>query len=109
MNRFARTGELTAPTQWVTSVGVSVRGGDRVADRDLVVVAADQDFADDEPQDALLLVERELVQAVAESGEEPFVASFAWAPVVRGVSVEETATGWRRAVYPESGGGDASP
>jgi Reverse transcriptase (RNA-dependent DNA polymerase) len=54
-------GVATAPTQWVTSVGASVRGGDRVADRDLVVVAADQDFADDEPQDALLLVERELV------------------------------------------------
>jgi hypothetical protein len=43
-----------------------------VADRDLVVVAADQDFADDEPQDALLLVEGELVQAVVEAAEEAF-------------------------------------
>jgi hypothetical protein len=47
-----------------------VRGGDGVSDGDLVVVAADQDFADDEPQDALLVVEGELVEAVAEPGEE---------------------------------------
>ena len=37
-----------------------------------VVVAADQDFADDEPQDALLFGDVELVQAVGEAAEEPF-------------------------------------
>ncbi|MGO9829076.1 MAG: hypothetical protein ACLPJH_02980, partial [Myxococcaceae bacterium] len=41
-----------------------------MADRDRVVVAADQDFADDEPQDPLLFVEGQLVEAVAEEGEE---------------------------------------
>ena len=34
--------------------------------------AADQDFADDEPQDALLAGDVELVQAVGEAAEEPF-------------------------------------
>lgn len=43
-----------------------------MADRDRVVVAADQDFADDEPQDALLVGDADLVQFVAESGEEAF-------------------------------------
>ena len=43
-----------------------------MADRDLVVVAADQDFADDESQDALLAGDVELVQAVGEAAEEPF-------------------------------------
>ena len=43
-----------------------------MADRDLVVVAADQDFADDQPQDALLLVEGQLVEAVVEAPEEAF-------------------------------------
>src|SRR5205823_5680548 len=50
---------LTAPTQratWVTGV---VWSWDRVADRDCVVLAADQDFADDEAQYALLFVEAE--------------------------------------------------
>src|SRR5437763_13181731 len=68
---FESSGEMTAPTQkatWV--VGASVRGGDGVSDGDLVVVAADQDFADDESQDSLLFVEAELVEAVAEPGEE---------------------------------------
>jgi hypothetical protein len=32
-----------------------------VADRDLVVLASDQDFADDEPQDPLLFGDVELV------------------------------------------------
>jgi len=41
-----------------------------VADRDRVVVAADEDFADDESQDALLLVEGQLVQAIVEAAEE---------------------------------------
>ena len=43
-----------------------------MADGDRVVVAADQDFADDEPQDALLFVEGQLVQAVVEAAEEAF-------------------------------------
>ena len=43
-----------------------------MADRDRVVVAADQDFADDEPQDALLFAGVELVESVVESAEEPF-------------------------------------
>ena len=43
-----------------------------MADRDGVVVASDQDFADDEAQDALLIVEVELVQAVGETVEESF-------------------------------------
>ena len=43
-----------------------------MADGDRVVVAADQHFADDEPQDALLLVEAQLVETVAEAGEEAF-------------------------------------
>ena len=61
----------TAPTQKATLVVVvSVRGGDGVSDRDLFVIAADQDFADDEPQDPLLVVEGQLVEAVAEAGEE---------------------------------------
>jgi hypothetical protein len=41
-----------------------------VADGDLVVVSADQDFADNEAQDALLFVEGEPVETVAEAGEE---------------------------------------
>ena len=43
-----------------------------MADGDRVVVAADQDFADDEPQDALLFVEVELVESVGEAVEEAF-------------------------------------
>ena len=43
-----------------------------MSDRDGVVVAADQDFADDEPQDALLAGGVELVQTVSEAAEEPF-------------------------------------
>ncbi|MGB0091380.1 MAG: hypothetical protein WBP81_02420, partial [Solirubrobacteraceae bacterium] len=43
-----------------------------MADRDVVVLAADQDFADDEPQDALLSGDVELVQAVGEAAEEAF-------------------------------------
>ena len=63
---------LTAPTQKATWVVGACRGWDRVADGDLVVVAADQDFADDEPQYALLLVEGQLVQAIVEAAEESF-------------------------------------
>ena len=47
------------------------RAGDGVSDRDGVVVAADEYFADDEPQDALLFFEGQLVEAVVEAGEEP--------------------------------------
>jgi hypothetical protein len=43
-----------------------------VADRHVVVIAADQDLADDEPQDALLSGGVELVQAIGEAAEEPF-------------------------------------
>ena len=43
-----------------------------MADRDGVVVTADHHFADDEPQDALLFFAGELVEAVAQSGEEAF-------------------------------------
>ena len=63
---------MTAPTQKVTWVIGACGGGDRVADRDRVVVAADQDFADDEPQDALLFGEGELVEPVGEAVEEAF-------------------------------------
>ena len=63
---------MTAPTQKVTGVIGACGGRDRVADRDGVVVAADQDFADDESQDALLSGDVELVQAVGEAAEEPF-------------------------------------
>jgi hypothetical protein len=52
---------MTAPTQKVTRVVGAHGGGDRVADRDLVVLASDQDFADDEPQDPLLFGDVELV------------------------------------------------
>ena len=69
---FASNGEMTAPTQKVTGVIGACGGRDRVADRDGVVVAADQDFADDESQDALLSGDVELVQAVGEAAEEPF-------------------------------------
>src|SRR6266567_56541 len=69
---FANNGETTAPTQKATWVIGACRGRDRVADRDLVVVAADQNFADDEPEDPLLFVEGELVQAVVEAAEESF-------------------------------------
>ena len=65
-------GIRTAPTQKVTGVIGACGGRDRVADRDGVVVAADQDFADDESQDALLSGDVELVQAVGEAAEEPF-------------------------------------
>lgn len=41
-----------------------------MADRDLVVLAADEYFADDVPQDSLLLVEAELVEPVGEAAEE---------------------------------------
>jgi hypothetical protein len=63
---------VTAPTQEVTWVATGCGGGDRVADRALVVVFADQDFADNEPQDALLLVEAELVETVGEAAAESF-------------------------------------
>ena len=41
-----------------------------MSDGDRVVVAADQDFADDEPHDALLAGDVELVQPVGEAAEE---------------------------------------
>ena len=65
-------GILTAPTQKVTRVIGACGGGDRVPDRDRVVVAFDQDFADNEPQDALLSGDVELVQPVGEAAEEAF-------------------------------------
>jgi hypothetical protein len=65
-------GVVTAPTQKVTWVIGARGGGDCVSDRDRVVVAADQDFAHDEPQDALLFCERELVEPVGETVEEAF-------------------------------------
>jgi hypothetical protein len=43
-----------------------------VSDRDVVVVASDEYFADDEPQGALAFLGVELVEAVAEAGEEAF-------------------------------------
>jgi hypothetical protein len=43
-----------------------------VADGDRVVVADDEDFADDEPQDSLLLGDVELVETVGEAAEEAF-------------------------------------
>src|SRR5215207_3688644 len=43
-------GIVTAPTQKVTWLAGACGGGDRVADGDLFVVAADEHFADDEPQ-----------------------------------------------------------
>src|ERR1019366_6131411 len=74
---FKSTGLTTAPTQKVTWVIGACGGGDRVADGDRVVVSADQDFADDKSQDALLFVEVELVlvevgrvEAVGETAEE---------------------------------------
>lgn len=69
---FASSGERTAPTQWATWRSVAVGGGDRVADGDGVVVAADEYFAHDEAQDALLFLEGQLVEPVAEAGEEAF-------------------------------------
>ena len=63
---------MTAPTQKVTWVIGACGGRDRVADRDRVVVASDQDFADDETQDALLFGDVELVQPVGEAAEEAF-------------------------------------
>jgi hypothetical protein len=47
-------------------------GGDRVADSDRVVVAADEDFVDDESEDSLLAGGVELVQPVSEAAEEAF-------------------------------------
>jgi hypothetical protein len=41
-----------------------------VSDRDVVVVASDEYFADDEPQDALLFFEGQLVQSVGDAAEE---------------------------------------
>jgi hypothetical protein len=41
-----------------------------VTDRDLVLVAADEDLADDEPQDALLAGGVELFESVGEAAEE---------------------------------------
>src|ERR1019366_4145149 len=67
---FKSTGLTTAPTQKVTWVIGACGGGDRVADGDRVVVSADQDFADDKSQDALLFVEVQLVEAVGETAEE---------------------------------------
>jgi len=43
-----------------------------VADGDLVVAAADEYFAHDEPQDPLLFVEAEPVESVGEAAEEDF-------------------------------------
>jgi uncharacterized protein (DUF362 family) len=43
-----------------------------VADGDGVVVAADEYFAHDEAQDALLFLEGQLVEPVAEAAEEAF-------------------------------------
>lgn len=68
----SQRGAVTAPTQWVAWVAAVCGGGDRVADCDLVVVFADQDFADDEPRDALRLVVAELVETVGEAAEESF-------------------------------------
>jgi hypothetical protein len=62
---------VTAPTQKVIGSLGPVGGGDRMADRDRVV-AADHDFADDEPQDALLFLEGQLIEPVGESAEESF-------------------------------------
>src|SRR6266511_2537761 len=67
---FASSGERTAPTQLATWRSVAARRGDRVTDGDIVLLAADEDFAHDEAQDALLLVHGELVEAVGEAGEE---------------------------------------
>ena len=65
-------GVMTAPTQKVTWViGAWVRDGDRVADGDGVVVAADQDLADDEPQDALLAGDVELSSPSARRPRNP--------------------------------------
>src|SRR5688572_1703439 len=72
MNMFASKGEMTAPTQWATWVVGACWGGDRVSDGDVVVVASDEYFADDEPQDALLFFEGQLVQSVGEAPEEAF-------------------------------------
>ena len=65
---------LTAPTQKVTWVIGACGGGDCVADGDRVVVASDEDFADDEPQNALLFLEAQLIEPGGESAEEPFEA-----------------------------------
>src|SRR6266498_3331846 len=62
----------TAPTQLATWRSVAARRGDRVTDGDIVLLAADEDFAHDEAQDALLLVHGQLVEAVGEAGEEAF-------------------------------------
>ena len=43
-----------------------------MTDGDIVLLAADEDFAHDEAQDALLLVHGQLVEAVGEAGEEAF-------------------------------------
>jgi hypothetical protein len=43
-----------------------------VADRDLVLVAAEEHFADDEPLDPLLVFDAELLEPVGEAREEPF-------------------------------------
>src|SRR6266545_2820030 len=63
---------VTAPTQLATWRSVAARRGDRVTDGDIVLLAADEDFAHDEAQDALLLVHGQLVEAVGEAGEEAF-------------------------------------
>ncbi len=55
-----------------------VIGAFRVADGDGVVGPADQDFADNEPQDPLLAGGAELVQAVGEAAEEAFRVSASW-------------------------------
>src|SRR6266542_4492804 len=65
-------GVVTAPTQLATWRSVAARRGDRVTDGDIVLLAADEDFAHDEAQDALLLVHGQLVEAVGEAGEEAF-------------------------------------
>ena len=62
---------MTAPTQKVTWVIGAGGGGDRVADGDRVGVAADEDFADDEAQDALLVGDLKMVEPVGEAAEEP--------------------------------------
>jgi len=65
-------GMATAPNQLATWPVGACGGEDRVADGD-VAVAADEHFADDEPQDALALVDVECVGGFGEPGEEPKV------------------------------------
>src|SRR5712691_779273 len=65
-----RSGGMAAPTQEVTRWLVALWGGDRVFDRDRVVVAADEHFAHDEAQDALALSDLDAVRALVQPLEE---------------------------------------